>query len=147
MDADRNLIWEAYLEGKKPYSPIGPDPRPKDGTPAGEEYATRHITPGPERERELKRRKEARENKPKEEGTHGFDDPGRDEEIDAKIRQMGLEGLGARNPDGSFLNTPANIMYAKLSARKDREQAQDLPPLNQPRLVLRHIDMLLSELP
>tara|TARA_R110002051_G_scaffold119378_2_gene192847 strand:+ start:74 stop:676 length:603 start_codon:yes stop_codon:yes gene_type:complete len=89
MDYDRNLIWEAYTDkqGKKPYSPIGPDPRPKEGTPEGEEYETRHITPGPERERELKRRKEARENKPKEEGAFGgpggnpdYDDIGQGQE-------------------------------------------------------------------
>jgi hypothetical protein len=47
---------------KKKWSPLDGD-RPKPGTPEGEEYETRHITPGPERERELARRKKKREQK------------------------------------------------------------------------------------
>lgn len=72
---DSKSIYNEYLqlEGKKPYSPLDGD-RPKEGTPEGEEYETRHIIPGPERERELKRRKEAREKKPKEEGMGQPDD-------------------------------------------------------------------------
>ena len=58
---------------KKKWSPLDGD-RPEEGTPEGEEYATRHITPGPERERELKRRAAARkakeEKKPKGESTN-----------------------------------------------------------------------------
>ena len=72
-ERQRTVAINLFNEGKKPWSPIGPDAdkRPKEGTPEGEEYATRHIKPGPERERELKRRKEARENKLKEEGAFG----------------------------------------------------------------------------
>jgi len=56
---------------KKKYSPLDPENRPKEGTPEGEEYATRHIIPDPERERELKRRKEKREtDKPIEDSTN-----------------------------------------------------------------------------
>ena len=52
---------KTYFKPRK-WSPLDGD-RPKAGTPEGEEYETRHITPAPERERELKRRKAARDKK------------------------------------------------------------------------------------
>ena len=90
---------------KKKWSPLDGD-RPEEGTPEGEEYATRHITPGPERERELARRKKKREEKePKEEGHEPEMDSAEDhqqylagKEDAKKAKQQKLPLTGEKNP-------------------------------------------------
>jgi len=58
------------------------------------------------------------------------EDSGRDKEVDANIKKMGLPGLGQRNPDGSYTDTPGNKEYARQVAAKQKKQT--LPPLNLP---------------
>ena len=103
------------MSEKKKWSPLDGD-RPKPGTPEGEEYETRHITPGPERERELARRKKEREEKTKlQEGSKVFKKDTPENKEKRKKSHKGWQGRKKKWQDDNV-----NARDAVQDARKER---------------------------